>query len=247
MGIADAEVRALLRIAETPGDGGRSGPLPAPVLEELAGLFRADAVHLLRLDVDRQESPLYQEHSDRTAPAGIDDGVFWAWYWRAPFCSYPDRTGDLTSVTKASDFGAMHHTELWQEYFRPHGVYREMMLCLDSPPRRTVRLLLTRGPGRDFGERDRALLTLLRPHLDARLRRWLRSQAGAPLTPRQRELLVLVAAGWTNRRIGRHLGITEGTVRSHLEHVFERLQVNSRAAAVAAVAQAAGQGTWGEA
>jgi DNA-binding CsgD family transcriptional regulator len=181
--------------------------------------------------VDRQDLPLYQEYSTLTPAADVDDGVFWSRYWDAPFCSYPDRTGDLSRVTIASDFGPAQHSELWQEYFRPHGVHREMMLCLDGPRRRTARLLLSRGPGRDFDERDRALLTLLRPHLDARLRRWERAEP--PLTPRQRELVGLVAAGWTNRRIGRHLGITEGTVRSHLENVFERLRVTSRAAAVA--------------
>jgi DNA-binding CsgD family transcriptional regulator len=232
MPIGDADVRALLRIAEQPGDGGDGGPLPAGVLEALAGLFRADAVQLLRLDVDRRETPLYQEHSTLSAPADVSDDVFWAQYWDAPFCSYPDRTGDLSRVTTASDFGPVQHSRLWQEYFRPHGVYREMMLCLQGPHRRTARLLLSRGPGRDFNDRDRALLTLLRPHLDARLRRWER-QAEPSLTPRQRELLGLVAAGWTNRRIGRQLGITEGTVRSHLENVFERLRVTNRTAAVA--------------
>jgi DNA-binding NarL/FixJ family response regulator len=43
---------------------------------------------------------------------------------------------------------------------------------------------------------------------------------------------VLVAAGHTNTRIARRLGISEGTVRTHLENIYERLQVSSRTAAV---------------
>lgn len=43
----------------------------------------------------------------------------------------------------------------------------------------------------------------------------------------------LIAAGHTNARIARELGITEGTVRSHLEDIYTRLQVSNRAAAVA--------------
>ena len=100
-------------------------------------------------------------------------------------------------------------------------------------PGRTVRLYFFRGPGPDFTERDRALLTLLRPHLhqaylDAERRRHPIPQ----LTARQRELLHLVAAGHTNAQIARRLGLSEGTVRTHLENIYGRLQVSSRTAAV---------------
>ena len=46
------------------------------------------------------------------------------------------------------------------------------------------------------------------------------------LTPRQWEILHGVAAGATNRQIGHRLGVSEATVRKHLEHVFERLHVS---------------------
>ena len=90
-----------------------------------------------------------------------------------------------------------------------------------------------RGPGRDFSERDRALLALLRPHLhraylDAERRR----HPTPELTPRQWELLRLVAAGHTNAQIARQLGLSEGTVRIHLQNIYARLQVPSRTAAV---------------
>jgi DNA-binding NarL/FixJ family response regulator len=45
-------------------------------------------------------------------------------------------------------------------------------------------------------------------------------------------LLRLVAAGYTNAQIGRRLGVSEGTVRKHLENIYARLQVSSRTAAV---------------
>jgi DNA-binding NarL/FixJ family response regulator len=52
------------------------------------------------------------------------------------------------------------------------------------------------------------------------------------LTPRQQDLLRLVAAGHTNSQIARRLGIAEGTVRTHLESIYEKLGVSSRTAAV---------------
>jgi DNA-binding CsgD family transcriptional regulator len=41
-----------------------------------------------------------------------------------------------------------------------------------------------------------------------------------------------VSAGHTNAQIARRLGISEGTVRTHLENIYGRLGVSSRTAAV---------------
>jgi DNA-binding NarL/FixJ family response regulator len=46
-------------------------------------------------------------------------------------------------------------------------------------------------------------------------------------------LVTLLAGGLTNRQIGRELGIAEGTVRKHLEHVYARLGVTNRVAVLA--------------
>jgi DNA-binding NarL/FixJ family response regulator len=96
-----------------------------------------------------------------------------------------------------------------------------------------MRLYFRRGPGTDFSERDRALLTLLRPHLhQAYLDAERRRHPVPRLTPRQKDLLRLLAAGHTNAQIARRLGISEGTVRTHLENIYGRLNVSSRTAAV---------------
>ena len=55
---------------------------------------------------------------------------------------------------------------------------------------------------------------------------------GSPAHPRQWELLRLLAAGHTNTQIARRLGISERTVRTHLENIYRRLDVSSRTAAV---------------
>ncbi|MFZ2173563.1 MAG: response regulator transcription factor [Rhodococcus sp. (in: high G+C Gram-positive bacteria)] len=53
------------------------------------------------------------------------------------------------------------------------------------------------------------------------------------LSPREIEVLVLVAAGRSNREIGRELFLSETTVKSHLVHIFGKLGVKSRTSAVA--------------
>lgn len=56
---------------------------------------------------------------------------------------------------------------------------------------------------------------------------------GYNLTPREMEVLSWVAKGKTNRDIGEILGTSPRTVNKHLEHIFEKLGVETRAAAAA--------------
>ena len=122
---------------------------------------------------------------------------------------------------------------------RPFGVEHELKLWLPAPPRHARFFEFNRGPGRDFNDRDVEILRLVRPHL-ARLRaRWERAPRPAQLTERERDVLELVSQGLTNREVAQRLFISSGTVRTHLEHVYEKLGVRTRAGAVAAAFRAA--------
>ncbi len=54
------------------------------------------------------------------------------------------------------------------------------------------------------------------------------SLAGSGLTPRQREILMALKQGQSNKEIGRQLGIPEGTVKVHLKAIYRQLGVNNR-------------------
>jgi len=58
------------------------------------------------------------------------------------------------------------------------------------------------------------------------------------LTPREAQVAVALATGATNRQIAHELGIAEGTVRKHLQRVYECLGVENRAAATLSVVMA---------
>jgi DNA-binding CsgD family transcriptional regulator len=226
---------------DLPADGG----LPESLLADLMGQIRCDGVDLLGVDSGQQAFWFGQEISptahDEDLKVAVDQ-AYWTHYRDSQFCTYPGRTGDLRSVIKITDFYAArqwHSTGMYTDHDRLLGVEHCLMLCLpEAPPRtagpgRTIRLYLTRGRGPDFSERDRALLTLLRPHLhQAYLEAERRRHPVPRLTPRQAGLLRLLAAGHTNAQIARRLGISEGTVRTHLENIYTRLQVSSRTAAV---------------
>jgi DNA-binding NarL/FixJ family response regulator len=53
------------------------------------------------------------------------------------------------------------------------------------------------------------------------------------LTPRERDVIALVATGRTNRRIAEALSISEKTVARHLSNIYGKLGISSRAAATA--------------
>ena len=235
------DLRALARIVTDD-----RGELPA---EGLAPSLLSDLVQLIGCDFlvfGGTDSSEQVDWFGQTVPADADDPTydvssFWAHYWNSP-CSHPERTGDLRSLVKISDFYSSrqwHSTGMYQDCCRPYGIEHELMLCLPAAPGwtagpgRTLRLVFVRGPGRDFSGRHRDLLTVLRPHLhQAYLDAERRRRPVPRLTARQRELLRLVAAGHTNGQIARRLGISEGTVRTHLENVYRLLQVSSRTAAV---------------
>jgi two-component system, NarL family, response regulator len=59
-----------------------------------------------------------------------------------------------------------------------------------------------------------------------------RTQAGAPLTTREIEVLQLIAEGKSNKEIGAALFISEGTVKTHVNSIHEKLSVSDRTEAV---------------
>jgi DNA-binding CsgD family transcriptional regulator len=216
---------------DEPADG-----LPRAVTDGLRRLVSCDSVCFFPLDARHErcggQGCLHEPDLTR---------AFWSHYWDCPPCSYPERSGDFRSVMKTSDFYSERQwrgSPMYSDYLCHFGVGHELIACLPAGPGRSMRLLLRREQG-DFGERDRQVVTLLRPHLHEIYQDSQRRRAGAPrLTHRQWEVLRLVAAGLSNAGIAAQLGLSDGTVRKHLENIFERMGVSSRTAAVARAAAA---------
>lgn len=275
-------------------------PFPEHLLESLRTLIGSDRT--IYSELDRVGERMLAAMSVGDNRDGPSEDVFWALRHEWPNCSYQDRTLDF-GPRKLSDFLTMRELrrlQVYSDYLRPLGAEYEINVGLPAQLTHTkVFLFLNGRKRRDFGERERTILELLRPHLirrygyvraqrraaatlatleasdeplvlldDAgraefatpRARRLLTSYGFgvedvpnvAPLlvrhirpdvllleerrplglTPREREILALVAQGHTNAHIGATLWISPATVGKHLENAYAKLGVTSRTAAV---------------
>jgi DNA-binding NarL/FixJ family response regulator len=97
--------------------------------------------------------------------------------------------------------------------------------------------LLKASPQEEILEGVRSVVrgeTVLAPSIATKLVQRMREESSpAPrLSAREHEVLALVAAGHSNPEIGRRLFIGEATVKTHLQHAFEKLGVADRTRAV---------------
>ncbi|WP_202865962.1 helix-turn-helix transcriptional regulator [Kribbella turkmenica] len=235
--VTESDLRRIFDVIDLGQHAGPDEVYPRGLMRALAELIPADDVTFqVSRPLDREfvaSEEVTEQHVD--LGEGWED-LFWRSYWNDGVCSRPQRTGDYVSVWKVSDYLSARQVarSAIGEWFRVVGVRSEIAVPFPPSGSEDRRLLLFRGPGRDFTERERLLLRMLRPHLVEVYRDLERRRAGIPdLTSRQLELLRLVAEGHSNTQIARRLFVAEGTVRKHLENIYERLGVTSRTAAVA--------------
>lgn len=171
--------------------------------------------------------------------------VFAAHVHEHPLVSHIVATRDGGPV-KMSDFvgrQGFHRLGLYSEFFRPIGIEHQIGFSLPSPPGQLIAYAINRGQG-DFTEDDRALLAVVMDPINRAVHRARRRQkarsaletaappATADLTDREFAVLELAAQGRTNSSIARALDVSPRTIAKHLEHVYRKLGVTSRAAAV---------------
>jgi DNA-binding CsgD family transcriptional regulator len=309
-------------------------PFPIQLLDRLRELMRR--VCVVYEETDQAERLVFWDTCARgrelepSRPEEELDRAYWRLRHQDPLCGYQERTGDLTAH-KLSDFVTQrqwHRVELYAEYHRFWGHEGRMQVGLSAGPANKKFLFFSRDW--EFGERERLVLNLLRPHLIALeeaarqrrlaaalvleqegaglvvlrssdriefatpsaerllaryfdatsdgelpepLRTWLRHDARrlnggdlpppstsplliergdrrltirraghsllldeeiASLTRREREVIDQLARGRSNVEIGHRLTIAPTTVRKHLENIYAKLGVHTRAAAVAA-------------
>jgi DNA-binding CsgD family transcriptional regulator len=242
LGAADLE--AVLSFLEEAHTVEGPAPFTAELLDRLAKVVGCESASFSEI-VDPMRVQLRYMQSSATPFVPVDDG-----WWDSPrtveLRRYRYANGGRPIIVLADALNRDQRTSADFNFnFRDFGECDEIQVDLD--PVRTWFARLTLGSEREFGPRERLMVRLLRPHLtglyrSAELRRRLAAttlafdpDATARLTPRECEVMLLVADGLSNAEIASVLVVELSTVRKHLEHVYDKLGVRTRTAALARI------------
>jgi DNA-binding CsgD family transcriptional regulator len=131
---------------------------------------------------------------------------------------------------------AFERTVAYREFIQPHRGRSSLLLYLGTKESALTLIVLGRTRG-SFSAQNceqaaaaRSLLTVCEQAVASRQRI---AQPGPSLTPREREILQYLRLGYTNPEIASACGTSYRTVRNQLSHLFEKLEVSTRAEAVA--------------
>lgn len=216
----------------------RSGARRAPVdvLDRLARLVPYDAASLSRWD------PAAGQHRDVCA-VGYPEPVlrFLTDRFHAdPLFEIPRRTGQPVRVRDLPR--RRRGGPVFDEVIAPCGFREGLTLCLYAASGRYAGMLnLSTQSPRHPDDEATALLGLLATDLAGTLDPdpGRRDASGSPvrtLSPREREVLALIARGLSNAEIAQALHVMPRTVATHVEHLLAKLDVPNRAAAAARLA-----------
>jgi len=136
--------------------------------------------------------------------------------------------GVTRRISDCLPLARFRESAVYNDYYRRVRIDHVMALPIFVRDGLLVSFVLNRSR-RDFSDRERALLDVLRPHL-ARLYR--RTQTLDRLTAREHEVLNWIARGKSDAQIADILGMSVRTVQKHLEHIYAKLGVETRTAAV---------------
>ena len=154
---------------------------------------------------------------------------------------YEQARGSVGTISDFLSRADWHRTDLYAEGFG--RVEQEDGMILDMDLRKDCRLSLITSRGkRGFTSEERGVMSLLEPHvrevfrrlnLQNRVAKTLEMQDAddIPVSAREREVLGWLAEGKSNTEIAFLLGISPGTVKKHLENIYNKLGVENRHAA----------------
>jgi DNA-binding CsgD family transcriptional regulator len=161
----------VLRFVAAAEDLGANQLFTPELLVELGQLIDADWVTYSELDRVRRR-PIYyacrpdeDEELDNATQQYWDD-LYWAIAEEHPICC--SRRYGMDTAVKLSDFvtlSELRRSRVYALWFRPLEIERELVLAIPGPQWHTKALIFDRTKGRDFSDRDRLVLDLLRPHL----------------------------------------------------------------------------------
>jgi len=223
--------RLVCEMAEAAGDAKAFARLGT---EQLPRLVASEITTLSVCDLARNTRTVVT--SPGAAISAVDRAAFDRHFAEHPLVRFhaTHAGGGAHRISDSLSQAEFRESALYNEYYRRIGIDHVIAVPLFVDRGLLVSFVLNRN-GKDFSDRERMLLDLVREPLAALYRHALarqRSFAELPVTQREREVLEWLAAGKTDREIGEILGMSPRTVQKHLQHIYEKLGVETRTAAV---------------
>jgi DNA-binding CsgD family transcriptional regulator len=212
-----------------------SDPFPLPMLNRLGALVGAEDTSYGEFSLWDHGRTYSTDHSvdSRTRPEWLSVNMRHLWQQDPISCHLNAGATKPLAISDRVTRRAFQRLEIFQDVYRPSDTADCFRLYLPSPKGKSRFFLFEHGQW-GLRPRGRELLELLRPHLVRHRQQWRPSSSGLTcLTVREREILEALANGDKNAQIASQLCISPHTVRTHLEHIFEKLNAKTRTEAVA--------------
>ena len=234
--LTKTDLQSVLELLYDLGSLQSADPFPLPVIDRFGMLLGAHTTgygEFSIADGGRSYSIEYLV-KNRAEPAWLAEAAARWWHQDPITCRLHARAVEPMAVSDHVSRRALHRLDFFQHVHRPFGTVDYVRLFLPAPDAMS-RFFFFEQEHWGLRQRERELLELLRPHLVLWRARWMAPACPAvvELTAREREILQAVADGATNREIAETLWISPHTVRTHLQHVFEKLDVRTRTEAAA--------------
>ena len=157
------------------------------------------------------------------------------------------RRGDIIIADVASWSALEKDTTGLRDHVRSEKIAIALVACTDESAHRLLQLRGVSGvvtPDCDATELELAISEIAEGKAYFKLENRLAPATGmSKLSSRQVEILELMTRGLLNKQIAWELGVTEGTVKSHVSAILEKLGCDRRTQAIAAFLQSLGVGT----
>jgi DNA-binding CsgD family transcriptional regulator len=167
----DSDLHAVLQALHAIADTGNPDEFGSVALHELGHLVRSDLTSLNEVVPAEGRLRFINEPETFTYPEDAP-ATFAELAGQHPLIEHYEHTGD-GSAMKISDLltsDAWHATAIYRRFYAPLGIEHQMAITLPAPRPIVVGIAFNRHEG-DFGERDRSVLNLIRPHLAQSWRR----------------------------------------------------------------------------
>jgi DNA-binding CsgD family transcriptional regulator len=222
--------------------------LPRRTMAALTRVISSDMVTYNEVDLVKHLDRVFSAPEDRRFETGTTEhAAFMRHIAEHPVIAHnvgiadpvPRKISDFLSDRQFRSLG------LYREFFRTFGLKYQIALVVHHAGKQMIGVAANRALS-DFTERERTCLSVLRSHVVQSYRNGLRVEQirtetshvreGRPLsglTQREAEVLHWVAVGRSNNDVARSIGVTAATVKKHLEHIYDKLEVTNRTAASA--------------